>query len=77
VNCTGERLTATFRSPGHWAALRQASISAHLPSGTMSPLSSATGMNTAGGTTPLTGWRHRANASKPDTALRRKFTIGW
>ena len=58
------------RSSGHCAACRQASRSAHSPIVTIRPESSATGMNTAGGTMPLTGWHQRASASKPVMTLR-------
>ena len=54
-NCAGERLTAILRSPGHFAAVAQACRIAHSPSGTMKPISSASGMNVAGRDQALLG----------------------
>jgi hypothetical protein len=65
LNCSGDRLIATCTSCGQAAACMQASRSAHSPSGTMSPISSATGMNEAGGTIPRVGCGQRMSASKP------------
>ena len=65
MNCTGDRLTATFMRRGQFAASRQASRSTHSPIGTISPISSASGMNSAGDTRPRSGWFQRSSASKP------------
>jgi len=47
------------------AAVRHASVSAHSPSGTISPLSSASGMKRAGDISPKAGCRQRISASRP------------
>ena len=65
---------------GAWVlgtACRQAVRSTQAPSGTISPLSSATGMNAPGSTMPCRGWRQRTSASM--AAIRRpsRSTIGW
>ena len=73
----GETLTATFRSSGHMVACSQAFFSAQVPSETMSPVSSAIGMNSLGGTMPLIGWSQRIRASKPLMVLSRVFSTGW
>ena len=67
LNCTGERLTATRISPDQDAAAAQARRNTHSPIGTISPVSSATGMNSFGGMMPVSGWRQRSSASKPLT----------
>ena len=46
-------------------AWRQAVSSTHRPSGTIRPVSSASGMNDSGGTRPRTGCCQRTSASKP------------
>jgi len=43
----------------------QACRSTHSPSGTINPVSSATGMNCSGEIRPRTGWCQRTSASKP------------
>jgi hypothetical protein len=47
--------------------VRQACRSTHSPKGTISPISSASGMKSAGETKPRSGWRQRSSASKPIT----------
>ena len=46
------------------------------PIGTIRPVSSATGMNSAGRTSPRVGWRQRTSASTADGA-GGGATIGW
>ncbi len=58
-------------------AWRQASSITHSPIGTMSPVRSAVGMNSSGGTMPRTGSFQRINASVPANRPRRRSTIGW
>ena len=48
LNCKAETLTATLMCAGHFAASRQALRRTHSPIGTISPFSSATGMNSLG-----------------------------
>jgi len=43
----------------------------------MSPVSSATGMNSIGPTIPRRGWCHRSRASTPATWPVPRFMIGW
>ena len=50
---------------GHDAASRQAVRRIHSPSGTIVPLSSASGMKVAGEIRPWLGWCQRTSASKP------------
>ena len=63
-NWIGETLTATRMSHGHRAACSQASRMTHAPIGTISPVSSAMVINSAGDTRPRRGWFHRIKASK-------------
>ena len=70
-------VTAPRPSPGHPTASRQARWSTHSPSGTISPVSSATGMKAAGGTGPRTGWVQRISASSPVTRSPSRSTSGW
>ena len=67
-NWRAERFTA-IRSPGCRAcqacACAQASSSTHSPSGMMSPVSSAIGMNSAGDSTRRSGCGQRSSASAP------------
>ena len=59
------------------APARHASRSTQLPSGTMSPVCSATRMNSAGGSSPRVGWFQRTNASKPVMRWVSRSTVGW
>jgi hypothetical protein len=45
--------------------------------GTIMPLLSATGMKSAGETTPRLGCCHRSSASAPDSRPVLRSTIGW
>ena len=54
-NWTDETLTATRTSSGHFIAWRQASWITQAPIGTISPVSSASGMNSSGATRPRVG----------------------
>ena len=47
------------------------------PSGTISPVSSASGMKSPGGTRPRAGCRQRTSASTSTTAPVARSTIGW
>ncbi|MGA9077113.1 MAG: hypothetical protein WB383_02105 [Acidimicrobiales bacterium] len=58
-------------------AWRQASPITHSPIGTMSPVSSAIGMNSSGGTIPRAGSIHRMSASTPVYRPSCRSTIGW
>jgi hypothetical protein len=68
-SCRADRLTATgiADSPSscHSRLCRQASFRTQSPITTISPVSSATGMNRAGGTIPSCGCRQRIKASAP------------
>src|SRR5277367_1745992 len=55
---------ATRTSVGHAAQAEQAFRSTQSSIWSMSPISSATGMNTAGGTFPRVGWFQRVRASE-------------
>ena len=59
------------------AAWRHASASTHSPIETISPVSSAIGMNCAGDTSPSTGWRQRISASTPTMLCERRLIFGW
>ena len=72
----GERLTAILTSLGHLAAVAHACRIAHSPSGTMKPISSATGMKALGGMMPFSGWRQRSRASTPLISLVSRLTTG-
>ncbi len=76
-----ERFTHTGngapRSASQRAAWRQASSSTHAPRGTISPLSSAAGMNSLGDTTPRRAWCHRTRASTPTMRPVASSTSGW
>jgi hypothetical protein len=50
----------------HALASAQARISAQLPSGTISPVSSALGMKSLGGMVPRVGWSQTTSASQPE-----------
>jgi hypothetical protein len=77
-NWAAETLTASRRPSGQLAASRQASRSAHSPSGTMRRVSSATGMNSPGCTWPRCGWFQRKSASNPTTSFVPCAShIGW
>ena len=50
LNCTGDMFTATLAAPGQAAASAQACCNTHSPRAVISPISSARGMNSLGGT---------------------------
>ena len=62
---------------------RETAASAHAvcntqsPSSLIKPVSSASGMNSAGETMPRSGWRQRSSASTPTTRPVRNDTCGW
>ena len=64
-NCAGDRLTATIKGSGHFAASMQARRNTHSPSGTIRPVSSATEMKCPGAILPCTGCCQRTSASEP------------
>ena len=55
----------------------QAARSTHSPSGTISPVSSATGMNSIGPTSPRSGCAHRSSTSAPVPRPLCARTFGW
>jgi hypothetical protein len=55
----------------------QAVRSTQSPSGLMSPVSSASGMNSTGGTMPRVGWRQRTSASMPMILPLLRHACGW
>ena len=61
----------------HAAAWAQARSSTQRPIGTISPFSSAIGMNTSGRTTPAVGWFQRSSASTPTIRSLSRSSIGW
>jgi len=62
--------------PGKATASRQAWRSTQAPSGTIRPLSSASGTNSAGATIPRVGCCQRNSASSPLMALLSRLTSG-
>ena len=71
------RSGAAGRDRRQRAAWRQAVSRTQRPSGTISPVSSASGMNAIGGTRPRVGCCQRTSASNPTTASVSRSTIGW
>ena len=76
LNWTGETLTASWILPGQLAASLQAVVSTHSPSWLIRPVSSASGMNSAGEIMPRCGWRQRTSASQPVIALVCRLETG-
>ena len=64
-------------SLGHCAAARAACAVIQLPSVMMTPVSSATGMNSSGRSSPFSGWNQRTSASKQRILPVLRSTIGW
>ena len=83
ASCAGERFTEipigalSGRDSDQPAAWRQARSSTHRPIRSISPFSSATGMNSAGGIAPRCGCSHRSSASKPTIEESWSATTGW
>ena len=75
--CLGLMLSATVIGSGQVAAARHASSITHSPIDGISPLSSATGMKTLGGTSPRCGWFQRISASKPISFCVLALISGW
>jgi hypothetical protein len=75
-SCTGETLIDSVPT-GQWRASRQAWAITQSPSASISPISSATGMNTDGGTLPISGCCQRISASTPTTAPFEAEYVGW
>jgi hypothetical protein len=61
----------------HAAPWRSASCSTHVPIPTMSPVSSASGMNSTGGMSPRVAWSQRTRASNPVVRRSVRRTVGW
>jgi hypothetical protein len=83
LNCLLDKLTL-MKSGGshgnifcHRCICMQASRNTHSPSGTISPVSSATGMKSIGEMKPRSGCCHRTRASKPRRAKPSRPTMGW
>ncbi len=79
----GERLTlirrgppSVWRSCQKFACLTDSSRTQR-PSGTISPVCSASGMNRSGPSTPCCGWHQRTRASAPCTLPSPRCTSGW
>ncbi len=77
LNCAGETLTATDMCAGQVIASRQAWRMTHSPIGTISPISSASGMKSAGETSPRSGCRQRIRASQPISFSLSSCNCGW
>jgi hypothetical protein len=81
ISCRGERFTAirsgASTSADQAAAWCSACRSTQRPISMMAPLSSASGMNSAGDTVPSCGWCQRTNASKPVVRPSASSTVGW
>ena len=72
------RRVATARLACHAGAWRQAVSSTQRPIGTISPVSSASGMNASGGTRPRVGVLPAHERLEPDDRVRSaRSTIGW
>ena len=69
-------LTATSAPFCHPAASRHARAITQRPNGTIVPASSASGMNSAGGTLPRRACGQRTSASNPATPRSASRTIG-
>jgi len=83
TNCRQETLTLTD-SPAASGIVRcqdrnwrHASLMTKRPMGRIRPVSSARGMNRAGGMMPRWGWFQRTRASKPSSAPVWTETMGW
>jgi hypothetical protein len=81
ANWRGERFTAidTGRKPRRCHAMfcAHASFSTQRPIGTISPVSSASGMNCIGDTMPKSGCIQRSSASTPVICPVSVSTFGW
>src|SRR4029078_2198636 len=76
LNWTGETLTATRTLSGQFIASAHAALGTQLPGWLIWPVSSATGMNSAGEIMPRSGWRHRSSASQEETLPSSRLTTG-
>jgi hypothetical protein len=80
-NCRAERFTATGGTARPWSSqarcCRHTARSVHSPSGSISAVSSASGMNCAGDTRPCCGWHQRTSAFAPITSPLCRLTCGW
>ena len=69
--------TATVKGSVHLAASAMAARMTHSPSGTISPVSSASGINSSGMTSPRAALSQRIRASKPLCLPVDTSTSGW
>ena len=82
-SCRADRLTDIESGGvfGYRCCRRRASLhavwSTQRPSGMMSPLSSASGMNSSGGIRPRSGCCQRTSASRPEMRSVSRVTSGW
>ena len=76
-NWVDDTLTATAISPGQRRHSRQALYSTPLQIPTIKPISSATGMNSAGNTIPRSRCGQRSNASQAMMRLVFRLNSGW
>ena len=80
-NCRADRFTAMISSgcPAscHCRSCSAAVLSTQPPRAATRPLSSASGMNTAGGTDPSSGSSQRHSASQPTIRPLASSTRGW
>ena len=76
-SCRPDRLTERVIRSGSVESALQASSSTQCPSGTTRPVSSASGMNSLGGTSPRSRCSQRTSASTPRILLLESSTIGW
>ena len=76
-NWIGDRLTATRTSSGQRAHSMQAWRSTQSPISTIRPISSATGMNSAGEIMPRSGCGQRSSASQVEMRLVCMLNSGW
>ena len=76
MNFAGERLTAMRGLPAQRAASAQAVSSTQASIAGIRPISSATGMKSAGDSRPRAGWFQRSKASTLTIAPAARSTIG-
>ena len=74
VDGHAQRLPVAADHAAPWAT---ASRSTQRPMSVMTPDSSASGMNSTGGTRPRSGWFQRTSASKPVVRPSVTRTVGW
>ena len=72
-----DRLTDTLVCAGHLGAFASRRRSTKLLMSEMMPISSASGMNTAGEIGPISWWSQRHSASQLAMRIVSIATIGW